>query len=87
MSSAFANVESSLTGRRWIGLPNEILRQGLAISQELQLPEIVSRAIATQGIQREHAQSFLDAKIRTLMPNPKSFKDVEKAINTISKVF
>lgn len=49
MSSAFANVESSLTGRRWIGLPNEILRQGLAISQELQLPEIVSRAIATQG--------------------------------------
>ena len=58
MSSAFANVESSLTGRRWIGLPNEILRQGLAISQELQLPEIVSRAIATQGIQREHVQSF-----------------------------
>ena len=83
MSSAFANVESSLTGRRWIGLPNEILRQGLAISQELQLPEIVSRAIATQGIQREHAQSFLDAKIRTLMPNPKSFKDVEKAAKRV----
>ena len=79
MASAFANVESSLTGLRWINLSNEILRQGLAISQELQLPEIVSRTIAAQGIQTEHAQSFLDAKIKTLMPDPKTFKDVEKA--------
>ena len=79
MVEAFSKVESSLTGRRWVGLPNETLRQGLAISQALQIPEIVSRTIAAQGVTVEEAKSFLDSKIKYLLPDPKSFKDVEKA--------
>ena len=79
MGEAFSKVESSLTGRRWVGLPNETLRQGLAISQALQIPEIVSRTIAAQGVTVEEAKSFLDSKIKYLLPDPKSFKDVEKA--------
>ena len=79
MGEAFSKVESSLTGRRWVGLPNETLRQGLAISQALQIPEIVSRTIAAQGVTVEEAKTFLDSKIKYLLPDPKSFKDVEKA--------
>ena len=79
MGEAFSKVESSLTGRRWVGLPNETLRQGLAISQALQIPEIVSRTIAAQGVTVEEAKSFLDSKIKYLLPDPKSFKDVENA--------
>jgi len=60
MGEAFSKVESSLTGRRWVGLPNETLRQGLAISQALQIPEIVSRTIAAQGVTVEEAKTFLD---------------------------
>ena len=79
MGEAFSKVKSSLTGRRWVGLPNETLRQGLAISQALQIPEIVSRTIAAQGVTVEEAKTFLDSKIKYLLPDPKSFKDVEKA--------
>jgi len=79
MGEAFSKVESSLTGRRWVGLPNETLRQGLAISQALQIPEIVSRTIAAQGVTVEEAKTFLDSKIKYLLPDPKSFKDVENA--------
>ena len=79
MGEAFSKVESSLTGRRWVGLPNETLRQGLAISQALHIPEIVSRTIAAQGVTVEEAKTFLDSKIKYLLPDPKSFKDVENA--------
>ena len=50
MGEAFSKVESSLTGRRWVGLPNETLRQGLAISQALQIPEIASRTTSSARI-------------------------------------
>ena len=55
MVEAFSKVESSLTGRRWVGLSNETLRQGLAISKALQNHEIVSRTIAAQGVTDEEA--------------------------------
>jgi len=79
MERAFADVESSLTGRRWKPLAEEIHRKGLAISQALEIPEIVSRVIAMQNVPIESVQSFMDAKIKTLMPNPKFFKDLEIA--------
>ena len=83
MQRAFADVESSLTNKRWKPLAEEIHRQGLAISQSLEIPEIVSRVIATQNVPIENVRSFMDPKIKTLMPDPKSFKDLEKAAKRI----
>ena len=67
MQRAFADVESSLTNKRWKPLAEEIHRQGLAISQSLEIPEIVSRVIATQNVPIENARSFMDPKIKTLL--------------------
>ena len=83
MQRAFADVESSLTNKRWKPVAEEIHRQGLAISQSLEIPEIVSRVIATQNVPIENVRSFMDPKIKTLMPDPKSFKDLEKAAKRI----
>lgn len=59
--SAFLDVESSLTGRRWVGPDpmSERLAQGLAQSAGLPLP--VARILAARGIPPEGAAAHLAA--------------------------
>ena len=78
----FLGVEASLTGRRWearLGDP----RMGLAIAQRLALPEVVGRAIAARGIGLDQAEDFLAPRLRGHMPDPSSFRDMDKAVERL----
>ncbi|MEX1034847.1 MAG: single-stranded-DNA-specific exonuclease RecJ [Sneathiella sp.] len=81
---AFLDVESSLKGKRW-RLRSENERLGLAISQRLDVPEIVGRVMAGRGVSLEEAEQYLDPTLRTLLPDPSSFKDMDKAAARIAK--
>src|SRR6185437_10063002 len=69
---AFLGVERSLTGRRWRSRGQDE-RTGLAIAQRLGLPEIVGRLLAGRGIGPAAAESFLEPRLRDLLPDPSGF--------------
>lgn len=81
--SAFLNVESSLTGRRWLGPSPEVERQAEAIAQASNLPDILTRVLAARGVQPAEAEAFLTPSLRDLMPDPSSLKGMDAAAERI----
>lgn len=81
--SAYLNVESSLTGRRWIGPSPEVERQAEAIAQATSLPDVLTRELARRGVQPHEANAFLAPSLRELMPDPSSLKDMDIAAERI----
>ena len=74
----FLGVERSLTGKRW----EERLadsRQGLALSQQLGLPEVIGRVLAARGVSSEEAERFLTPTLRDYLPDPSAFMDMDRA--------
>ena len=78
-SPAFLNVEASATGRRWLGPTAEEARLGAAIAQATGLPEIVGRILARRGVDPANARAYLAPALRDLMPDPSSFRDMDRA--------
>ncbi len=77
--SAFLNVETSLTGRRWTAPDPAIERAATALTQESRLPLAVARILAARGVTAAEADGFLDPKLRDLLPDPLLLKDMERA--------
>ena len=78
-STVFLNVEESLSGRRWIAPSAEDIRQAEAIQQVTGLAEPTARILASRGVRPEEADSYLDPKLRDLMPDPRGLRDLERA--------
>jgi len=74
-SSAVLGVESSVTGRWWSLSPVDE-RLAAALAQRLALPEIVARVLASRGIGPSEAPSFLDPRLRDLLPDPCRLRDM-----------
>ncbi|MFH5776054.1 single-stranded-DNA-specific exonuclease RecJ [Paracoccus sp. NGMCC 1.201697] len=77
--TAFLSVESSLTGRFWRGPDAQLDRAAEALAQESRLPLPVTRILASRGVSGPEAQSFLDPKLRDLLPDPLVLRDMDKA--------
>ena len=79
--TAFLNVEASLTGRRWAGPDpaEERLAEGLAQAAALPLP--VARILAARGVAPEAAGGYLEPKLRDLLPDPLSLRDMLSLIH------
>jgi single-stranded-DNA-specific exonuclease len=77
--AAFLNVETSVTGRRWLGPSAEDERLGLAIAQAAGLPEVVGRILASRGVPPGEAAAYLAPALRDLMPDPSRLRDMDKA--------
>jgi single-stranded-DNA-specific exonuclease len=76
---SFLDVDSSLTGRRWVGLGVEADRLAEAMAQQTALPRPLCQTLSRLGVSVDNAQSYLDPKLRDLMPDPRSLKDMEAA--------
>lgn len=81
--AAYLGVESSLTGRRWLGPSAEVERQAEAIAQATGLPDVLTRILASRGVAAAEAENFLSPSLRELMPDPSSLKDMDKAAERI----
>ncbi|WP_397543498.1 single-stranded-DNA-specific exonuclease RecJ [Roseovarius salis] len=77
--TAYLGVESSLTGRRWIGPGPDADRLAEAVAQATALPRPVCQTLARLGVPAELASGYLDPKLRDLLPDPRSLRDMEKA--------
>ncbi len=78
MTVAFLGVSASFTGRRWEARQYDE-RTALALAQRYTLPDIIARSLAARGVTLDDAPAFLDPKLRDALPNPSSFKDMDKA--------
>jgi single-stranded-DNA-specific exonuclease len=81
--NAFLNVETSLTGRRWVG-PDPVqdrLAEGMA--QQTRLPLPLCRILAARGIAPADAAAFLAPALRDLLPDPLSLKDMNVAADRL----
>jgi len=82
-SPAFLNVETSLSGRRWVGPDIETTRQAEALAQETGLPAAVAAVLARRGVAAQEAADFLTPTLRALLPDPRGLKDMERAATRV----
>jgi single-stranded-DNA-specific exonuclease len=80
LASPFLGVERSARGYRWVERldPSRAL-VAAAISQGHALPELLGRVLAARGADTHTASRYVDPSIRTLLPDPARFQDMEKA--------
>ncbi|CUH44847.1 single-stranded-DNA-specific exonuclease RecJ [Ruegeria atlantica] len=76
---SFLGVEQSLTGRRWIGPEAEVERATEMLVQQSGLPRALCQVLARRGVPPMEAESFLEPKLKELLPDPRSMKDMETA--------
>ncbi|WP_227267784.1 single-stranded-DNA-specific exonuclease RecJ [Roseobacter weihaiensis] len=76
---SFLGVESSLTGRQWLGPDVETTRAAQSLEQQSNLPAAVCQVLARRGVPAAEARRFLAPALRDLMPDPRSLKDMTKA--------
>ena len=81
--SAFLGVETSLSGRRWIGPDAAQARLAEATAQTTALPRPLCQTLARLGVAPAEAMSYLDPKLRDLLPDPRSLCDMEKAATRV----
>ncbi len=77
--SAFLGVDRSLTGRRWIGPSPENDRRAEALAQVAALARPLCQTLARLGVEPTEVESFLEPRLRDLLPDPRSLKDMETA--------
>ena len=80
--ACFLGVERSFLGKRWeerLGDP----RAALALSQRLDLPEIVGRVLAARGVGLDEAERFLEPRLRDYLPDPSRLKDMDAAVERL----
>ncbi len=75
---AFLDVEESFSGRFWSARDYDE-RQALALSQRFDLPDMLARSLSARGLDLENAASFLEPRLRELLPDPSSLKDMDAA--------
>lgn len=77
--SSFLGVETSLTGRRWVGPSDETERLTQTLIQRADVEPAVAAILARRGVQPEEVKRFLAPALRDLLPDPMSLKDMEPA--------
>ena len=52
----------------------------MALSQRHGLPDIVGRILVARGVGDDRVETFLDPRLRDLMPDPSHFLDMDRAV-------
>ncbi|WP_273724081.1 single-stranded-DNA-specific exonuclease RecJ [Bartonella sp. AU18XJBT] len=85
-SRYFLNVESSACGQAWLdALDVQGINNARAISQKFGFPDQLARVLSARDVDESEAVAFINPTLRTLMPDPESFKDMQCAAERIVK--
>ena len=76
---AFLNVSASATGRRWVGPTGEEDRLSEALTQDTGLPAPLCRILVQRGVSAAEVEGFMNPRLRDLLPDPQSLKDMSLA--------
>ncbi|WP_375685147.1 single-stranded-DNA-specific exonuclease RecJ [Bartonella sp. TT110JLCBS] len=82
----FLNVESSACGQAWLdALDVQGINNARAISQKFGFPDQLARVLSARDVDEAEAVDFINPTLRTLMPDPESFRDMQCAAERIVK--
>ncbi len=81
--AAVLGVERSLTGRHW-AMTDGDERLAEALSQRHGLPEIVARILSVRGIGLTEVASFLQPRLRDLLPDPCRLRDMRRGAERLA---
>jgi single-stranded-DNA-specific exonuclease len=73
---AFLSVDSSLTGRRWVGPTAEADRLAEAMGQQTGFPLPLCRLLVSRNVAPPDAPAFLAPSLRDLLPDPLTLRDM-----------
>ncbi len=82
---AYLGVERSITGRRWTGPGACRDRLVHSMAQKTGISEPVCRILVRENVAPDEARSYLQPKLRNLMPDPSSLLDMDKAVERFVK--
>ena len=83
---AFLGVERSALGQRWMPrLDPRGEAMALAIIQSHQVSDLMARVLAARGVSVDSVPTYLEPRIRDLMPDPQSLTDMAKASDRLAK--
>jgi single-stranded-DNA-specific exonuclease len=75
----YLGVDTSLSGRRWVGPDPAVERHAAALAQTTQHPPALCNVLAHLGVQDVDVDGYLSPQLRDLLPDPRSLKDTETA--------
>ena len=75
----YCGVIASATGRRWVGPDAALDRLAEGLAQETRLPPALCALLAKRGIAGPDCAAYLAPKLRDLLPDPLSLRDMGKA--------
>ncbi|EJF86055.1 single-stranded-DNA-specific exonuclease RecJ [Bartonella rattimassiliensis] len=85
-SRYFLNIESSACGQAWLdALDVQGVNNARAISQKFGFPDQLARVLSARDVDEAEAVTFINPTLRTLMPDPESFRDMQCAAERIVK--
>ncbi|WP_299359617.1 single-stranded-DNA-specific exonuclease RecJ [uncultured Paracoccus sp.] len=79
----FLGVDRSFTGRRWLGPAPELERRAEGLAQSAALPLPVARVLAERGIEPDAVTGHLEPRLRDLLPDPLTLRDMDVAARRI----
>ncbi|MCR9134756.1 MAG: single-stranded-DNA-specific exonuclease RecJ [Alphaproteobacteria bacterium] len=84
-TQTFLNVDSSLSGQRWVHrLDSAGMNRALAIAQSGTVSDLVSRVLAGRGVGLDETETFLAPTLKNLMPDPSTLRDMDAAAARIA---
>ena len=81
--ASFLSVETSLSGRRWVGPDPVQDRLAEAMAQATRLPLPLCRVLVARGVEPADAVAFLSPSLRDLLPAPLILKDMAPAADRL----
>ncbi|MGI9524950.1 MAG: single-stranded-DNA-specific exonuclease RecJ [Hyphomicrobiaceae bacterium] len=82
---SFLGVDESVRGFRWLDRLSAARRNAaLAISQRYDLPDVLGRVLAARDVDLNDAKLFLEPSLRSLMPDPSTIQDMDRAAERIA---
>ena len=70
-------------GRRWDGPDPALDRSGRALAQATGLPDVLARILAARSVGASETTAYLDPKLRDLMPDPSTLRDMDRAVDVM----
>ena len=80
----YLGVGKSLSGKLWLERPGD-QRLAQAIAQRCQVPELIGRLLAARGQSLDSVESFLNPRLRDLLPDPSDLKDMDLAADRLAR--
>ncbi|WP_455478336.1 single-stranded-DNA-specific exonuclease RecJ [Bartonella sp. B10] len=83
-SCYFLNIKSSACGQSWLdALDARGVSNARFISQKFGFPDQLARVLSARNVDESEAVTFINPNLRTLMPDPESFADMQCAAERI----